>query len=316
MNRHSFFDNITASIGGFIAGNMKFFANSVQSASFEKHIAAAELESPIISGEGIFEIKAKTLVGELDSAIRVAKWMGNDYPSIIYHHGNNERPFDFKKTAKNTFYKILAKQKESVEANLIVVRAPFHNCSLSCYQEKMTELKNFVAMISASVKLNEVLIQYIKGETKEAVITTGISLGGWVTNLHRSIYNSSTAYVPLLAGTFLGEVLLKSKYRKLTSDLALNNPDQIKSVLNFDELFQTIKTRNIFPLLCKYDQFIEYNVQQESFRDYPLKTIEYGHVTGSLNTEKLKEHILEVLNYCKCDISSLSLQEMAKSLKR
>lgn len=298
MNKHIFFDNITASIGGFIAGKKKFFASGVQSPSFEENIAAIELDSPTISGEGIFEMKVKTLVGELDPAVRVAKWMGFDYPTIIYHHGNNERPFDFKKTAKNTFYKTLVRSKDSIDANLIVVRAPFHNCSLSCYQEKMTELKNFVAMISTSVKLNEVLVQNLKGNSKAPVITTGISLGGWVTNLHRGIHNSSTAYIPLMAGTFLGELFLQSKYRKLTSDLALNNPEQIKSVLNFDELFQTINSKNIFPLLCKYDQFIEYDVQQESYRDYPLKTIEYGHVTGALNTEILKEHILEVFKYC------------------
>lgn len=299
LNKHIFFDNITASIGGLIAGKKKFFAKSLQSPSFEEHVAAIELDCPTISGEGIYEINAKTLVGELDSAIRVAKWIGNDYPTLIYHHGNNERPFDFKESAKNTFYKILVKPKDNIEANLIVVRAPFHNGKLSYYQEKMTELKNFVAMISTSVKLNEVLIQNIQGKSKAAVITTGISLGGWVTNLHRGIYNSSTAYAPLMAGTFLGELFLKSKYRKMASELALSNPEQIRRVLNFDELFKTKSSQNIFPLLCKYDQFIEYHIQRESYKDYPLKTIKYGHITGSLSTEILKEHILEVLNYFK-----------------
>lgn len=307
MNKHIFLDKITAAIGGFIAGKKKFFASSVQSASFEENVAAIELDCPTIVGEGVFGMKAKTLVGELDSAIRVAKWMGSDYPTIIYHHGNNERPFDFKKSAKNTFYKILVKPKDSIEANLIVVRAPFHNCNLSCYQEKMTELSNFVAMISSSVKLNEALIQNIQGDSKTAVITMGISLGGWVTNLHRGIYNSSTAYIPLMAGTFLGDLFLNSKYRKMTSDLALNNPEKIKAVLNFDELFKTKNSRNIFPLLCKYDQFIEYGVQRESYKGYPLKTIEYGHVTGALSTEILKERILEVLSYCKSDSLSSNI---------
>lgn len=301
MNKHILLDIITASVGGFIAGKKRFFANGVHSPSFEEHVTAIELDCPTISGEGIFEIKAKTLVGELDTAIRVAKWMGFDYPTIIYHHGNNERPFDFKKSAKNTFYKILAKPKDSIEANLVVVRAPFHNCRLSDYQEKMTELKNFVAMISASVKLNEAFIQNIKRESDAAVITAGISLGGWVTNLHRGIFNSSTAYIPMMAGTFLGELFLKSKYRKMASDLALYNPVKIKDVLNFDDLFKTQKRQNIFPLLCKYDQFIEYNIQRESYKDYPLKTIEYGHVTGALSTEIHKDHILEVLSYCSHD---------------
>jgi len=43
-----------------------------------------------------------------------------------------------------------------------VVRAPFHNCPLKQYQEKMLELSNFTAMIATSVKLNEEIIQQVK----------------------------------------------------------------------------------------------------------------------------------------------------------
>ena len=50
---------------------------------------------------------------------------------------------------------------------------------------------------------------------------------------------------------------------------------------------------NLFPLLGKYDQFIDYNVQKESYKGYPLKAMECGHVTGALSTKILKEHILE-----------------------
>ena len=308
MNKHIFLDRITAAVGGLLAGKKNFFANSLQSPSFEEQVAAIKLDCPSIKSEGIYEIRAKTLVGEIDPAFLVAQWKGIDYPTIIYHHGNNERPFDFTKSAKNTFYKIIAKSRDSFEANLIVVRAPFHNCRLSYYQEKMTELRNFVAMISTSVRLNEVIIQYLHAESKATVITAGISLGGWVSNLHRGIYNSATAYAPLMAGAFLGELFLKSKYRKLASNLALENPEQIKKILNFNELFKTTNSPNLFPLLGKYDQFSEYNVQKESYLGYPLKTIKCGHVTGALNTKILKTHILEVLKIC--DVKSNGFEDL------
>lgn len=226
----------------------------------------------------------------------MAKWIGYDYPTIIYHHGNNERPFDFNRSAKNTFANIFIKTKEDIKANLIVVRAPFHNNSLKVYQEKMTELKNFTAMIAVSVKLNEEIISVLRKKNNVSIITSGISLGGWVTNLHRSFYNTSTAYVPLLAGTFLGELFLKSKYKKLTSKLALQQPKKIRQLLNFNNSFRNIKDKNVFPLLARYDQFIEYDVQKVSYEGYILKTVEFGHVTGSLETkEVLRQHILEVL---------------------
>ena len=127
MNKHIIFDKLTASAGSLIAGKKKFFACSLQSQSFEQQIAAAKLVIPSITGEGSYELKAETLTGNLDPAFRVARRKGLEYPTIIYHHGNNERPFNFKKSAKNSFYNIFLNTSDSVEANLVVVRAPFHN---------------------------------------------------------------------------------------------------------------------------------------------------------------------------------------------
>lgn len=295
MNKHIFFDNLTASVGALIAGKKKFFAKSIQSPTLEEQVAQVELTIPSIEGEGIFDVKFNTLVGDLDPAFRIAQWKGSEYPTIIYHHGSNERPFDFKKTAKNTFYNIFLNGAEKVDANLIVVRAPFHNCPLKHYQEKMVELSNFTAMIATSVKLNEEIIQQVKKASSQPVITSGISLGGWVTNLHRGIYNTSSAYAPIMAGTFLGELFLKSRYRKMASEMALNNPEEIRKVLNFNNVFEKQNTPNVFPLLARYDQFIEYDVQKESYNGYSVKTIENGHVTGALNSKELRKHLLSVL---------------------
>jgi hypothetical protein len=295
MNKHIFFDNLTASIGAMVAGKKKFFSKRIESPSLEKQVAAVEINLPSFFDEGIYELRAKTLVGDLDPAFRVAQWKGNDYPTIIYHHGNNERPFDFKKSAKNTFYNIFLNTQEKLDANIIVVRAPFHNCSLKEYQESMVDLSNFTAMIATSARLTEEIVNEIRRVSSEPIVTTGISLGGWVTNLHRGIFNSSTAYAPLMAGTFLGELFIKSKYRKMVSDIALDNPEEIRRILNFDDVFKRRKSQNVFPLLSKYDQFIEYEIQSESYTDYPLKTIEYGHVTGAINSKGLRNHIVSVL---------------------
>lgn len=59
--------------------------------------------------------------------------------------------------------------------------------------------------------------------------------------------------------------------------------------------FKRRYTQNLFPLLSMYDQFIEYDIQKESYNGYPLKTIECGHVTGAINSSELRNHILYVL---------------------
>ena len=77
--------------------------------------------------------------------------------------------------------------------------------------------------------------------------------------------------------------------------MALNNPEKIRKTLNFYEIFQRRNSQNLYPLLSKYDQFIEYDVQSVSYQGYPLKTIECGHVTGASNASILRSHLLSVL---------------------
>lgn len=293
MNKHIFLDNLTARIGALAAGKKKFFSQSIDSKPFEKQVETIEIQIPGINGEGTFELEAVTADGPVGIAFRVEKWMGAEYPTLIYHHGNNERPFDYSKNAKNTFRHIFVSAKESFNLNLVVVRAPFHDISLKQYQEKITDLENFMTMIAASVKLNEELIRALPAD--QEVYTCGISLGGWVTNLHRSLYNSSSAYIPMLAGSYLGELFLQSAYRRLTGSLALENDARIRELLNFDSAFSAVKTRNIYPLLARYDRFIEYHVQRESYNGYEVKTLEAGHVTAAISANELRAHILDVL---------------------
>lgn len=293
MNKHIFLDNLTARVGALAAGKKKFFSQSIESKPFEKLVDSIEVKVPEITGEETFELEAETAGGPVGIAFRVEKWLGADYPTLIYHHGNNERPFDYGKSAKNTFRHIFVSEKEAFNMNLVVVRAPFHDISLKEYQEKITVLENFMTMIAASVKLNEELIRALPADQK--VYTCGISLGGWVTNLHRSLYNSSSVYIPMLAGSYLGELFLQSAYRRLAGSLALENEARIRELLNFDAAFSAVETKNVFPLLARYDRFIEYHVQRESYNGIEVQTIEAGHVTAAINANELRTHIRGVM---------------------
>lgn len=293
MNKHIFADNLTARAGALIAGKSKFFFRSIDSASFEELARSVEVSVPAITGEGTFELVADTPDGPLGTAFRVEKWAGSGVPTLIYHHGNNERPFDYRKGAKNTFLNIFVKERDAFPLNLLVVRAPCHDLPLKEYQKRMTELKNFMYMITVAVRLNEEIIRSLpKGQP---VATAGISLGGWVTNLHRTLYNTSAIYIPLMAGSFLGELFLRSSYRRLTGPLALSHPEKIRELLNFDTAFAGVPSANVFPLLARYDRFIEYEVQKKSYNGYAVRTLEAGHVTGALNARELRSHILQVL---------------------
>jgi hypothetical protein len=100
----------------------------------------------------------------------------------------------------------------------------------------------------------------------------------------------------IASGHFIGELFLQSSYRKLVGPNARLEPGTIRKYLNFNSEFDEIKEKNVFQLLALYDRFIEDKIQKKSYEGHDIKTIEAGHVTGSLNSKGFRAHCLEILN--------------------
>ena len=246
------------------------------------------MKLPEIIQEGQYEVEAETLIGVLNPAFRITQLKGKEYPIIIYHHGSGENPYD------RSFNSIFPVKKMDIPANLIVIRAPF-NRSTKEYMTSIKDLANFVAMLSVSVKLIEQLISYCRERGTSCIVVSGISLGGWVTNLHHTYYNSADIYKPLMAGAELAEVFLNSVYKKLTAPLAKENPNQVRKILNFDDDFAKVDNSNVFPLLGRYDQIIKFERQKQCYDEHLITVLEKGHITGALTYEKSRQHIIENL---------------------
>lgn len=293
---HAFLDKYSVAMTAMMLKNSQWFRESVDSPGFRDHLDNITMTLPEINMEGFYEVEGESLMGKVDPAFHVAKWIGSEYPTIIYHHGNNESPFDYGLASKNTFKTIVLANKDLFKANLITIRAPFHNSSMKYYLEKIGKLSNFTAMLSVSVKLIEMLVQYLKCDGCSKVIVTGISLGGWVTNLHRSYYNSANVYIPIFAGAALEELFLTSYYKKLAGDLVKQKPDIVRKTLNFEQEFKKVKDENVFPLLARFDQIIEFNRQKQCYSEKSISVIDKGHITGALASKELRNHILGHLN--------------------
>lgn len=290
MNRHALIDSIPVSLAASMFSNHKMFRESIESPSYAELLETTTLKCPSINGEGFYELQADILTGKLDPAFHIAQWKGHSYPTLIYHHGNNERPFHNYGFGKNTFKRIFLSIKEDIPANLIVVRAPYH-CCFRTYLREMGKLSTLTALMIVSVKVVETLVDYVSKKGGSIVIA-GISLGGWVTNLHRTFFNSADLYIPMLAGTMPSDVFTSSIYSKLTADLAHENQSAIEKTLDFKEQFAKRSDDNILPLLARYDQVMRYKEQKESYGDSSVAVIERGHFTGSLASTEIRNHIL------------------------
>ncbi|HNW81832.1 MAG TPA: hypothetical protein PKG52_02975 [bacterium] len=291
MNIHIFIDRAIVHLMKLVSGKRRIFSKSIESLPFEELIRTISLKVPVINGEGLYEVEAQTPQGIMNPAFKVVRWLGNDYPTFIYHHGNSEKPFKIRRFARNTFFKVFLNTNDPVEANLIALCSPMHTIPVSEYQRKMTELGNFTSALSVMAVLVENIISQLKPEVTKPIIVSGISFGGFVTNLHRAFFNTADKYIPLLASSSFELVFYQSIFKNLASELVLQNPEKLRQIVNFDEKFMENKNKNLFPLLGRYDQYINLEEHSKCYEGHPLVIVEKGHVTTAFSAETMRNHI-------------------------
>lgn len=288
VSRHGIIDTLAISGGSLFFP--KYFRDKVESLSFGEHLEAVSLQVPAIEGEKTYEMKAGTLVGELNPALRLAQWKGTEYPSLIYHHGASEIPFDY------GFKHIFPFDKVDIEANLFLVRAPFH-AQRKDFMGGMAATENWLAMKAVSLKVIEQTIAQLRSMSDRPVLVGGTSLGGFITNLHHIHFNSADVYTPLLAGLAMDDAFLRSVYSKSVAAKAKSQPDIMKELFDFQPAFDTCghSHDNVFPLLGRHDAIIRFQEQKASYSGLEVEVIDKGHTTGALAYDDLREHMLKYL---------------------
>nr|WP_233340927.1 hypothetical protein [Haloprofundus sp. MHR1] len=294
-NIHELTDIMTVRLSGLLLHDTKFFARSIESEPLLDVAADAKTSVSDITTAGQHDVHVDTPLGTFRSSYMPWQWLGPNRPTLIYHHGSGEQPFDFGRFGSNSFRRLFVQTGEDVPANIIAVRAPFHDGSSMEYARAMGDLENFVGMLAASVGLIEALTVRTTEQTTGPVVAAGISLGGWAVNLHRATFDTADRYVPIFAGASVAEVFTSSAYRWLTAESARCQPERLREVLDFEDAFTTIDANDCTPLLARYDRIIEFDRHRSSYEGMPLSITNTGHVTGALATKTLREHISNAL---------------------
>ena len=287
MSIHGIIDSVAVGLGARFMP--KYFRDGAESKSIEETLAEVELTLPNMDEEGDYDFIASTPVGDLNAGVRLVQWVGGDAPTIIYHHGASEIPFDF------GFKGIFPINKVAIPANFFLVRAPFHQ-SMKEFQAGIRTLANVTAMVAVSICLIEHLVNFCRARDVTQVLIAGTSLGGFITNLHHIHFNSADVYTPLLAGLAMDDAYLVSAYRKAVDGHVREHfSERITGVLNFEDDFSRRDHGNVFPLLARYDRLIRFERQRKSYGGCPVAIIQKGHTTGALAYAQLRRHILEHL---------------------
>ena len=295
-NVHELVDVGTIRVSALLLRDAKFFARSLDSRPIVEVARDSAATVGRLDRAGERTVTVDTPIGAFEAAYMPWQWRGPDYPTLIYHHGSGERPFDFGRFSSNSFRRLFVATDDPVRANVVAVRAPFHDGSNTDYARAMGDLENFVGMLAASAGLVDALAARARDRTSTPVLASGISLGGWAVNLHRVCFDTVDRYVPIFAGAALGELFVSSVYRKMTAGSALRRSDHLREVLDFEDAFTAVEADDCVPLLARYDRIIEYDRQRSAYEGIPLSVLDTGHVTGSLATRRLREHVLDVLS--------------------
>ncbi|WP_276258848.1 hypothetical protein [Haloglomus litoreum] len=295
MNHHELLDVASVRLAALVAGDARYFSRSLEGPSLHGAAAAATVADGVgdLRHAGVETVDVDTPAGTFAAAYLPWQWHGPDHPTLVYLHGSGERPFDFGRFGSNSFRRLFV--GADVPANLIAVRAPFHEGSNREYLREMGDLENFVGMLAASTGLVDALVDRASEVTEGPVVVSGISLGGWTVNLHRACHGSADRYAPLLAGAAPGELFVSSAYRHLTATAALERAAHLRDRLDFEAAFTAVEAADCDPLLGRYDRIVEFDRQRDGYAGLPLAVLETGHVTGALATERLREHVLGAL---------------------
>ena len=292
MGYNSFKDSLHCSLSGLKLGisGGKFFSGGTESLSFAETLDAVSVKLPAIDKIGSFTVEASTPEGTLHPAVHVLQWKGPDAPVIIYHHWSNEHPVD------RSCRKIFSHRSFTLNASVVLVQAAYHDAP-GAFRACTSRLASFVTMTVTSVAVIEALVQQFASQKPRPVYVCGVKLGGWVTNLHHSFYNSAKAYIPVMAGAGFGDIFINSPFSSCVAASARRNEKMVRRILNFDDLFMSRGSHtNVYPLLARYDAVSNYYRQKTCYGDIPVAVMNENHFSGAVAYKTIRNHIIRSID--------------------
>lgn len=262
MNLHETADNLIAAIGGLYGDRSKFFREGTESPHISEVIADTSVDTAAVTlpaaAVGVYDAGYKAEDGNREHEVSAGwrgmsgvsrytplRWAGPEAPTLIYHHGSGESDY----TARGR-----------AAVNIIACSIPF-NDSIAEYLHAAGRLDRWTFTLAAAVQLTEALVAELRRGGPAPVVCAGISLGGWITNLHHTYFDSCDLYSPIFAGAALDDLFTDSIYRKLTASTARADTGWFTAALNFEADFRARGAQNVYPVMARYDRFIRLSRQ-------------------------------------------------------
>ena len=244
-----------------------------------------------LTAPGEHTITLDTMLGPLQSRIRVRPATDPAAPLVIFHHGFNELPYDFS-------WRLIFHHPSLANVHAVCIQAPFHDHYQMPVSVGLSSVQNAYQMFAGSLRLMETVKTCFAAENAAYTAVTGVSWGGITSMLYEGIFQNSRAVIPLLSSPDLAQVMWDIA-RQFNHKLSVSYED-IARVFDFTPYYQQCDPEKVFPLLGEHDRFFRLEHHGRLFaapasRKRPFTTIPDGHITGHMKAPGLRRHILNVL---------------------
>lgn len=280
-------DRLMIGLGGQFGSPV--FRDGVTSAALEDHLRSTSVDLGPLSDTGSVPVTVDALTSLPPASVTVASEVKPRRPTVIYHHGLGEI------RSRTSFERIVRPARPTLDANLIAVRAPFHD-SIGSFLEGLATLERVIAMQAASVSVIEAACQQLHERRSGPIVVAGTSLGGFVTNLHHIHHGTADRYVPMLAGVAEHDVFLNSPLSHQVHEAARDRPEYLADRLDFSSAFAETDPGGVHPILAEHDRIVRYEVQYEAYAGRPIQTIDAGHLVGATMARRLHRHLEKVVD--------------------
>ncbi|MFP4484086.1 MAG: hypothetical protein ACLFO1_04460 [Spirochaetaceae bacterium] len=307
MGRHELMDTLVARMGGLYGESLKFFRRGLESPHVGELIRRTEIPELDVDGAGEQEVTASAAGERLTTRFSVLSRAEPRAPVLLFHHGSGDCPYH------SRIRSILGDGLHEngvgdIAATVIATDSPF-NRTRKEYYDAVGDLRSFATMLALSAALMESLVRAVRARAPRAdggavtpggcskVTVSGISLGGWVANLHHAYFGSADEYRPIFAGAAPDALFLDSAYARLASHRVQEDPEAVTHALNFEDAFRVRDNAKVFPLMARYDQYVRYERQSGVYAPENVTVMEKGHITGGAANGELRRFLLESLRH-------------------
>lgn len=246
-----------------------------------KNIEHRVLKTPNRPWEIIYHYKGSSGT----TKVSLLKKYDPDKPTIIFHHGMGVH--------ERVQVAAIFTPNMQEKFNIFSVSSPHQTTTLTIVNKFFDSFNSLAGAVASSVLAVDEVVKFHRKESKKNITVMGLSLGGIVTSLHYFHIGKADFYFPIISYPNFGKILLNNRVEKL-----IPRYKEIVKNKRFFEIFDIppklkVNRGNIFPILGKHDETIDYHEAKAFWLGYPVTVFNSAHFSTATKIPEIRKILID-----------------------